>query len=628
MTALARAGWILGALLFATIVSSIAHVPWVGLAPKLLLLAFGLLAAVRPSLALPVLAAANPVAWFLFAQRWNAAVPWGEAIVCAALAGLSANAAIGPRSGLPSTFRMPAMLFGTIVIAAVIAALGVPALRLGPGFRDALATQIFREYFIDTRGFPALHTGMLLLEGTLLLVLAARLGSTSRASLRTIAAMSVAGATLAAVFNIEHLYSAAARADAFWSSLAHLSRTVRWNVHYADFNAAGSFFAMALLAGVGLTVTTRSAWSRGCWGLCTLTIAGALWLTASRAAYLSAIVATAGAAGMVWLLRSGHRVAAGTALAAATVAIVLVIALAAPMRGNQHSSLVAADVRLGMAGVAARMIASRPAFGIGAGEFHQRSGEFATPELIAKFPVAIHENAHNNFLQIAAELGLIGVTAFAWMVFGALWLAARNAAADRFRLIVLAAFAAFVITWLGGHPLLVPEAGYAFWLLLGVAAGTAALDVGGAREARQARERRGPRAIVALCAVAILASVPWRMRASMNAADLEHIGIGVSLWQQSPDGRRYRQAVGHCTLFVPTGGFRVSVNPQTDTPVRLEVRLDGRVADVVTLRPRTWNDLSIPARTERIAARFAPLELRVVDGDRTGIWITKVEAFR
>ena len=77
-----------------------------------------------------------------------------------------------------------------------------------------------------------------------------------------------------------------------------------------------------------------------------------------------------------------------------------------------------------------------------------------------------------------------------------------------------------------------------------------------------------------------------------------------------------------------TGAFKFSVKPQTDVPVRLEVKLDGRVADIVTLAPRVWNTLSLPARTERAAARFAAVDLRVVEDDQIGIWITKVEPIR
>jgi hypothetical protein len=38
---------------------------------------------------------------------------------------------------------------------------------------------------------------------------------------------------------------------------------------------------------------------------------------------------------------------------------------------------------------------------------------------------------------------------------------------------MLAGVAAFIVSWLGGHPLLVPEVAYPFWLALGIVAGAA-----------------------------------------------------------------------------------------------------------------------------------------------------------
>ena len=68
-----------------------------------------------------------------------------------------------------------------------------------------------------------------------------------------------------------------------------------------------------------------------------------------------------------------------------------------------------------------RMVAQQPVFGIGLGEFYQRSGEFSSPELLALFPPAQHENAHNNFLQILAETGLTGLAAFVVLLTAALY---------------------------------------------------------------------------------------------------------------------------------------------------------------------------------------------------------------
>src|SRR5207249_3123851 len=117
-------------------------------------------------------------------------------------------------------------------------------------------------------------------------------------------------------------------------------------------------------------------------------------------------------------------------------------------------------------------------------------------------------------------------------------------------ILMLAGPGAFVLTWLGGHPLLIPEPGYAFSTLLGAATGSAAAPGG---------TRSRLRWIVPIGLIVIAASLPWRLRATIEDADLAHVAIGLSpLWQVSPDGIKYKEAVGHATLFVPTSGFLVS----------------------------------------------------------------------
>jgi hypothetical protein len=275
-----------------------------------------------------------------------------------------------------------------------------------------------------------------------------------------------------------------------------------------------------------------------------------------------------------------------------------------------------------MAETGARMIASRPTFGIGLGEFYQRSGEFSSADLIAKFPRAIHENAHNNFLQVAAELGLAGGLAFTWLIVTALVAVARQAARSRttFSALVAAGLGAFVLTCLGGHPLLIAEPAFVFWCALGAAAG-AALPA-------DPPPRRLTQAAAAL-ALAVALTIPWRVRAMVQDANLEHAGVGVSVWQTAPDDTRFREAQGHATLFVPAGrAFRVKVRPKTTGPMRLEIKLEGRVADIVILSPDNWNEIFVPARTERASGRYVPLDLRLIDGDQASMWITKVDAFR
>jgi O-antigen ligase len=635
---LTRAGWLLSAVFFATILSSIVHVDYVGVIADLLLLLVVVLAALRPDVGIVLAAAAAPVAWYLASQLWNSGIAWAEAIACAVITGASLNAsfrqdrsfrlkadATGHEGRIPLSLSAPAVLFGAVVIASVIAGLWAQSFRFGPGFTHGLVIQLTREYFVDVQGFPALHAGVLLLEGVLLFTAAGRMAAESPGDsgfLHRVAAATVVSATLAALLNFDRLVRSAWRGESFWASLIDLAGRIRLNVHYPDFNAAGSYFVMALLVAAALAVRARGSRWIG-WTLSAITIALALWLTSSRMAVLAGLVAPGAVVLATEMTRGRARARRAGAIAAGGLVLLAVIAVALPQRGSQKSGFLALDVRLGLLHTGARMIATRPVFGIGLGEFYQRSAEFSSPELIAKFPaVATHENAHNNFMQVTAELGLAGGLFFTWLVVAALVTIARRATTTP-DVLMLAAPVAFVLTCLGGHPLLLPEPGYAFWVLLGTAAG-AAMVPGAAR----VRRWRWLRWIAPIGLIAIALTLPWRIRAAREDTNLDHVGIGVSTWQVSPDGIRYREARGHATVFVPTGASLISVYPLTDEAVRLELKRDGRIADVVTLAPRRWNDLRLAARTEATNARFAALDLRVLDADQTAIWITKVQPIR
>jgi hypothetical protein len=391
-------------------------------------------------------------------------------------------------------------------------------------------------------------------------------------------------------------------------------------VHYTDFNAAGSYFALALLAGAALAATSTGA-RRAIWAGCATLAALALWLTSSRVALLAAPAAAAAALILPRAI-GGRR----QAIAAGAVALTLCAALAGlglflPQRGIQKSGILAADIRLGLIETGVRMMRAYPVYGIGLGAFQQRSGEFSSPDLLAKFPAAVHENAHNNVVQVAAETGVPGGLAFTWTIGVALIAAGWRATAsrDRFLQLVFAAIAAFALTALAGHPLLVPEAAFGFWILAGAAGGAVLAD-------RTAGPRSRRSTMIVAAALALVAiTLPLRMRAAAHDADLEHIAIGMSVWHLSPDGIRYREAAGPATLFVPTGAYRFSVNARSRDAIRLEVSVGGRIADVLILTPDRWTDIVMPARTTASDARFRRMDLRTLTDEPAVIWVTKDE---
>jgi hypothetical protein len=360
-------------------------------------------------------------------------------------------------------------------------------------------------------------------------------------------------------------------------------------------------------------------------------IALGLWISGSRTALFACPVALAclGAAGARRHTTTRERIAA------MLVAIVLlgaaVAAIYAPARGNQRASSVAAQVRVEMARTTVRMVSEAPVFGIGLGEFSRRAGEFISPRLLELFPVARHENAHNNFFQILAETGLSGVAVFLWLLVASLYAAARPLSIvprDALAWSVMAGLAAYLLTCLGGHPLLTREAAYAFWMVLGIGVGHGSRSAAPKPAAAAASIEWQHRVAVVVLA-AIIVSIPPRMISAKAQADFEHLGIGLSpQWETAEDGVKYRSAVSRASVFVPSDtAFRFRVRSLSKNPERLELTLAGRLADVVLLAPDRWTDVAVPARSSRPDTRFAQMDLRILDADQRPVtlWITKVE---
>jgi O-antigen ligase len=562
-------------------------------------------------------AALMPIVGYVASQAWNPQVAWAEALACAALTGLGLDACRA-RTPVPRPLAAPAAVLGAIVAASLAAGLYVRALTKGPAFWHEMSFIMGRAYFTD-HSLTAMHAGLLLLEGTLLFAHAARIG-TEPDVLRRIAAGTALGSAAAALCTLARLGESAARGPSFLPSLFDLAGRLRWNVHYGDFNAAGSYYALALLASAALAATSAGA-RRALWTGSAMLTAVAFWLTSSRIALLAAPAAAAAALILPRAIR-GRRQAMQAAVGAAAVCAALVlVGFVLPQRGIQKSGLLAADIRLGLIETGVQMMRAHPAYGIGLGEFYERSGEFSSPELLAKFPAAVHENAHNNVVQIAAETGIAGGLAFTWTIGAALLVIAWRATVsrDRFLLLIFAGVAAFALTALAGHPLLVPEAAFGFWLLAG-AAGGAAL----AGPPAQPRARRWT--IAAAVVVGLVAmTLPLRLRAAAREANFEHVGIGVSAWHLSPDGIRYREASGRASFFVPATPYKFSVSLRGDAETPLEVSVDGRIANVRVLTPGRWIDIVVPARTAPGVARFRRMDLRTVGDDRAVFWVTKDE---
>lgn len=597
--------WSAAAVLFGVLLYSLTRIPNVPLVVAAALFVMAGVAAWMPAPALTAVVLLVPVASWL-GRTWNGAVAWPEAVALAFLAGYACRYALSRRH---ASEVVVAVAIET-TIAVVVASIGVQILLLNStvGFaalNSRLAEMLTLEYFIGQVGFEGTHAGMRLIEG---LLLAHASLSVTRANPRfgpLVLKTAVIAAAIASSLNLLRVWQGAARTDSPVSTFFHYLATIRFNTHYGDVNAAGSYFAMTVLAALGLA-REASPWR---WGAFAGFIALSLILSGSR----TAIAAAVPAALFVWWLNSkeGNQrlpLKRTTKIAAGVVVTICMAATYLLLVRNDTPSSIALRIRAEFAAVSLRMLYTRPLFGVGVGQFPARLQEFASTGLMEVYPKT-QENAHNNFLQILAELGLVGFAAFMWVLLAAaraILPLLRKVPSSPVHLHLSAGLLTFVLTWLGGHPLLIDAPAFTFWLLLGAAAG-----FGPAPAAEHVP--RHTRWVAAALVIATIASVPIRARQELGIANLEHMAIGLSRWQHGGDNVDYRMAGRASTVFIPSDAkvIALPLRAAQAGELRVDIYMEGRLVNALDVPSDAWRvlDLQVPRRDN--GGRFRALELRI-----------------
>jgi O-antigen ligase len=387
-----------------------------------------------------------------------------------------------------------------------------------------------------------------------------------------------------------------------------------------DVNAAGSYFAMIMCVALGMAVRARGR-RRAIWWTLAAASAVGLWLSASRSAIASAaiVLAVATAWGATNRLAVRSRVA--------LVGVVLVIALGA---GAVRARLLEEDPTYRGSGfreqfyaTSMRMIAARPLFGIGEGQYYRSSPLFLSPQLAWSYG---SENAHNAFLQIAGELGLVGLALFLVWIGAAIARTARalSRAPTDWRLLGSASgVMVFLGTCLTGHPLLVGEVAYAFWILFGLTSGLAgSVLLNDAVHADRPQPEPAPRPwqLPAAMALVILVAAPVAAVRSAIAPPTSQAVDGFYRWETLEDGTRFRWTSGYASLFVPADVTRVEVpirlptDGRTIRPMGVEVMTAG-IDRGRTIVDRTWAIVSV-----RLADAAAPTGFKRVDLRVDRVW--------
>jgi O-antigen ligase len=520
----------------------------------------------------------------------------GEVIVLAFFVGWLVRGRAGrdgPRVAVPAA--------GWLFAATVAASIAGLAWQLGryPGELPATVNEIFHGYFYitDRIGFVQ---GARLVEGIGLAAAAVmlfRLKPALAVTLPLALAWSTSVAALSSVLLWRGFGSAAA--------VARLNLIgYRVSGHVADVNAAGSHFAMILCLALGMAIHHRGR-LRGVWlGLAAASGVG-LWLSESRSA-----LGAAGAVVIVALAWAATSRFSTRARAAALAAVMLALLGGAAVRAR----LLQADpvyrgvgFREQFIQTSLRMIGARPLYGVGEGRYYQLSPLFLSPQLAWTYGA---ENAHNFFLQVGGELGLIGLGLFAIWVGAAITQAARalaRAPRDARLLGTAGGVMVFLITCVTGHPLLVAEVAYPFWLQFGLmtalAGSTLLNDAASAGGWPLPRATRRPSAIVtAAAAVAVLVTGSIATaRATISPAQSSAVD-GFYGWETLEDGTRFRWTNQYASLFVPADITRVEI------PVRLPT--DGRAVKPMGVEVMT---AGVDRGRTMVDAKWAIISLRLPD---------------
>ncbi|MGH9142491.1 MAG: O-antigen ligase family protein [Vicinamibacterales bacterium] len=389
----------------------------------------------------------------------------------------------------------------------------------------------------------------------------------------------------------------------------------RISAHVSDVNAAGSYFAMLMCLALGMAMRDRG-YRRAAW--CAMAAASGigLWLSESRSAMAAAAIVLAIAA--TWVVTGRFPIR----MRAVTLAAVLIAALGA---GAVRARLLENDPTYRGSGfreqfyaTSLRMIAARPLFGIGEGQYYRSSSLFLSPQLAWTYGA---ENAHNSFLQIGSELGIVGFGLFMLWTGAALARAARSLGrvqGDGRLLGCASGVMVFLGTCLTGHPFLVGEVAYAFWILFGLTAGLAGSALLNNAEPARVPTRARPRAwqIPAAAAAAILVAVPVSAVRGRVVPPESQAVDGFYRWETLADGTRFRWTGGYASVFVPADVNRVEIPVRLPTdgrsirPMGVEVMIAG-VDRGRTLVDSRWAILSLPLPDTLPPIRFKRIDLKV-----------------
>jgi O-antigen ligase len=510
---------------------------------------------VRPAIGLMIVAFLAPLGDIVVPIFGGPPLRHAETLVVAFLAGwlLFRTDRDEPRVALPTALASAIWVFAGVVIASVTST-ALQLYREDPAALRSTIAALTQSYLLNADDPIGFHSAGRLLEGLGLMAAAAEIGQRNvRDRLLLLACLVASGVVASIASGLLAIGVAPAQTLARQAA----NGLPRYSAVTSDVNAAASSYLLLVFVAVGVAALARR--TRLAWLLAATIMVAAIALTGSGSALIASTVVVAAV-----MLRRASAAVRHWKIVGLLVLVLMVGSAVAFVRSAR--SLASLDMRAGFTQTSLRLIEAQPVFGIGAGRYYPLSKLTLPPWLSLVYG---RENAHDYYLQIAAELGIVGSVAFIWVLGTALTPQLKRAwrgEANGLMAGCLTGSFAYLVTALAGHPFLVPETAIPFWAVLGLA-----IHPPGA----PARSAWSGRVAIGLACVLVL-TAPFR---GVVPVRLLPGDFGFGPWQTDSAGRAFREADPAASLFV---GPAV---PSVEIPMRLSGDRSSRSALVAVIVP-------------------------------------------
>jgi len=500
--------------------------------------------------------------------------------------------------------------------------------------------------WIRPANFEYIATTILFVTGILLAVITETTVSRHQQTARRLAAAIVLGACIAsfssAILGIQVFETTAdsftvAQIDSQESGVTRtfismITSDTRWAGFTGKVSSAGSF--LVLVVGIAIGGIARHSRYSLLWIIGAVVTTIMLLLAGSRAAIGAAIVTLTALYGF-HLVKSRNNEKQHLIWSAVSVSILIGIVLVFRWDALTNYLPTVLQHRWGLMVASARMLASEPLFGIGISQFYPLSQQFSPDEFLIlnnSTYLDARTNAHNYFLQVAVELGVLGLIAFVLSLYGPLRASFSHITSRRNSRFLTGTFAGvicFLLTCLTGQPLIIAIAGYPFWIalgLLGALNNIARLDQ--YSDTSSSAERiignvLTPHSIVLVGLLIVTTLTLAKATRDRNDIDLTRIDYGFYDWETDGGvvsvpfrvGTEYRWSRGDATIFLPQD------TEQATIPLRAAAGFSGQAAtvnihanshliDTIVLEDNLWHQVVVPLTTSD-QREFARLDFNI-----------------